>query len=288
MPLWILATLIFPLSLLADEALKVPSSLTLTVGGDRQHSINSALDGTISTSQGWLFFAGVESSKIPDADQGDDLVTSGASLGVGTNPLKLFSGELSYHSWRMADDLFANGAELGLTFAPETFTLRLQLGSEKLEFRNLPVLLFSNRESVVHDNYGALSFEYYLGLNWSVRTFYSKHQYSEDLNRYVSQYALLVSRTPASVLTTVTAFPDQDGGIEGGFDSEKFSVHGELASSRSALDHVRTRRVRLMGSYKLSENWRTGLELGTSKPEKSEEDPRDNRFGSASLTFSWK
>lgn len=275
-----------PAFAVAMSATKLPSSVTLTLGGDRQDSFNSALDGNLSTRKNWQIFAGVESSRIPDADQGEDLHTSGANFGIGTNPIRLISGDLSYNTWSMADDISAKGGELNLTFAPEKYTLRLLLGSQLVKFRNLPLLVSRDRESQVKDNYWAISIEYYFKTYWSARLFYGRHDYSEDLTRYVS-YALLINRTPPSILTTVTGFPDQDGGIEGGIDRDTYSLHGEIGSSRSALDHVRTRRILLMASYRLKYNWRLGAEIGTSKPENSTEDSRDNRFGSASITYLW-
>ncbi|MGE0763384.1 MAG: hypothetical protein AB7N80_08900 [Bdellovibrionales bacterium] len=269
----------------ADE-IKLPSSATLTLGGDRQGTQNSALDLNFYLPGNWQLNVGGDSSKVPDSEEQADSTVTGGHLLIGTNPLNLFTADLEYGTWRMGDDVVAHSLNLGVIFAPADWVIRLSGGRETLKFSNLPKLIFTNGESELHDDFGSISADYMIDEVWSARIFFTAHRYDQDLGEYTEGLRVLVM--PPSVLTTVTGFPATDGGIEVAASRNKMSGSIQLATSRSALDDVRTRRVQLSGSYKFHRNWRVGLMVGSSKPEKSEEDPRDNRYGSLSFTYFWR
>ena len=270
----------------AQDTVNLPSALTLLVGGDRQGGKNSAIDATLALKNNWLIGLGVDSSKIPDVDEKDQTTVSGAHFSVTTNPLHLVSGDIELATWRMSDDVDSVSAQLGLTFAPLDWVVSVTGGAEQLNFYHMPKLIFADSKSQLNDIYGGVSVEYFLNDVWATRVFYTRHNYDQNLTEYSE--GLRVKYIPPSVLTTVTGFPSQDAGLEISADIRAVHVGLELAASRSALDDVRTRRAQLRASYKFHKDWKVSSMVGGSKPENSEEDPRDNRYGSLSLTYFWR
>ncbi len=282
---WIVFGLI-GLGVWAEAEVKLPSALVISAGGDRQDSVNSALDATLTVQGNWQFLIGIDRSQVPDADTGEKLVTSGGRVGIGSNPMKSFAFDLSYRTWKMDDDIVSQGGELGLTGSGLDLDGRLSGGVDVLSFSGLPSNLFSGGKSEIRDSFLSLQLSYFFPEIWFIRLSGSKHNYDRPLSLYAE--GLRVISMPPAILTTVTGFSSEDVALAGGGDFGKVDSMIEIGRSTSALDGVKIARVRIGIGYRFSDSYRVGMEVGTTKPENSEDDPRDNRFGSLSLSYSWR
>lgn len=277
---------LFGLSLPTLAELKLPSAIVVSAGGDRQDSVSSSIDATLTVPGNWQVLFGVDRSQIPDADSGEKLLIQGGRIGLSSNPMKSFAFDLSYRNWKMEEDIVSHGGEIGVMASGLDMDGRLSGGLETLYLSGLPSGLFSGGKSEIRDSFLSLQLNYYLPEIWFVRLTGSKHSYDRPLSMYAE--GLRVISMPPAVLTTVTGFSSDDVAVAGGGDFGKIDGMVELGRSTSALDGVKVGRIRLGMGYRFNDSFRLSVELGTTKPEKSEDDPRDNRFGSVSLSYSWR
>lgn len=268
-----------------DDFLRLPSYASFQGGLGKNSYRDTALNIGLSLPGNWQLEIGGDTTRTESSDDPDtEIVTRGFQLGAGSNPLNLFSARVVAEGWDL-ENVEARGGRLGVTFAPGLWTFTAEWISQNMLFSNLPPLVYENGEARVKDDGFSLRISTLAVKNWNFSVSGSTHTYDKDLTRLYEIPAIILSRIPSTVLTTLIGLNRSDAALSATYMFRKWDLGVEAGRSISAVDGVKTRRFGINGMYYLNRKWSFGFSTMTFRPEVSEESSDATHSASGIITF---
>lgn len=287
--IWIglLLGLATPLAWADFSFFRVPSYVSLGVGGGQNQYQESALNLSLSFRGNWMLEAGFDRTATQASDGSDDRVlTHGYRFGAGSDPLRELSFRALAEGWEL-ESVRARGGRVGATWAPGLWIFTLEYITQDLIFSNLPLLIQRDGEKTIRDTGFSLRVST-LGLrNWNIFIGGQGHSYDHDLSRLYEIPALILSRMPATALTTLTGLSRNDAYLGATYMWKRWDLGFEAGRSIAIVDNVKTRRLGLNGAFYPNRRWSFGLNLLGYRPEEAEESTEAASSATATVTFKW-
>lgn len=267
---------------------ELSSFVSLSVNGDNADGVGSDLNGAIYLRNNINFQVATGQSRSKTND--DEGTFKYFTIGVGSDPLRLFSATLMAESTNLDDFIKSTGISIPLVVSHWDFELGLTpaVRAHIIETPNLPNI---GDIGFQEDSFG-LSLGYYGWDPFSIKVFGTNHTYTKE----VEQFSTLISTLPAliniingSTLSLMTSLIDRRSGIEFGYGWRDFFFALESAKTISALDQSEAITTTLYFDWDITHDWQFNSSVGGVKlPDSTDPDTEELSFTSIGVTYSWK
>ncbi len=271
----------------ADDFFRLPSFVSAQGGVGKDQYTDAAISLGLSLPGNWQLEAGFDrTATLASDDSGNEIVTKGYRLGGGSDPLNLFSFRLLAEGWEL-ENVQSRGGRIGVTWAPGLWTISLDFIGQELSLTNLPLLVQRDGEETIKDSGFSLRVSTIAVRKWNFFLGGQVHRYDRDLSRLYEIPTLILSRVPATVLTTLTGLNKSDAYLGATYMFKRWDLGFEAGRSISIVDNVKTRRFGINGMYYPNRRWSFGLGVMTFKPEDAEESGDATHSSTAVVTYKW-
>ena len=263
-----------------DFSLVLPSSATFDVSRDSNQSINNGLQLDVGTAKGYRVLGGVSSSR--SRDSADTYHPRGLMLGVGTDPIDIWSFTLQYNYWGIPQEIFSNSVGLTTVYMGLGSQLSLTPRFKKIHGEiNGPV-----RTTEFNVNSFGLLFDYVLDLSqvWSWSLFGEGNQYSPEIALLQTNIDRIMILAP-NVGEMTNSFVKNSVGTAIDYRIKKLTLGLDLKTSTSVISNTRFRTVSISAHKKLTQSFGLGGTLGNTRQVEAQVDP--TRFLSISISYFW-
>lgn len=267
------------------DFMRIPSFVSLQVGGSDQDSRNGSLQAGITVGENWQIGFGVDGGRMPGVEDDESLQSRGANVSLASDPLNTFSAQVTGESWSVEEHVQASGIRASATVALSNWTFTLLGGGQNIRFTDLPAVIWPEEASIVEERSYGGAVEYFGSERWSFRFSAMGYSYDQDLTDYTKGVRILV--ISPEVLTSATGFYSSQGSLSGSlyFGGSNYTL--TMGSTRSAVDDIRTSSAGLSWGYRVSKRWSTLLGMTAYKPEDASEEERATFSFLSGLTYTW-
>ncbi|MGE4131339.1 MAG: hypothetical protein AB7F86_06850 [Bdellovibrionales bacterium] len=271
----------------ADD-LKLPSSVSVSGGAGSQSYQDWGLFGAFTLPHNWQADLSLRRTATEGSDSSDGTqFIREAEIGLGTNPLKPWSGRIGVNRWEAPSSVIATGSSASVVWTPWRWAFELVGGGQKLELRNLPSSVVSSQKTTVQDSFVSLrvSTPTYHRFRFTARA--TSHHYDKDISEISNYTSTILDQFPPSVLTSLTGLNKNDVMLNALFMRSRWDLGAEVGRSISAIDGSRTRRLGAQAVFYLNDQWSFGLATAFYKPESDEASNATTHATTGTATFSF-
>ncbi|MGE3681809.1 MAG: hypothetical protein AB7G93_08790 [Bdellovibrionales bacterium] len=270
----------------AETFFRLPSMLTLEYGVGEDRLQTALANAVFSLRDNWQVDLGADQSRTQI--DGDVITATGFRLGGGTDPLGIYSGRLSYETWRIPSHVRAHGLRVSGTYSPLSWLFTLEYIHQTIRISGLPETEAPSGQADVLDRGLVFRVSTFAVSPWNFYFLTGSHSYDKDLVPYAEAFTTSSQPLPNSVLSTLSAINDSEMALGAAYFFKRFQVGAELGHGISALDQVKTLYVELNGAYEFTRNFSANTSVTSYKPVGDAQDTSASYLATGGVTYFWR